>query len=279
MADSWKKPCTWRGCPELVSRGQRLCEKHRKLYQKKQAQENRKSNPEEQRFYNSPEWERLTRAHRASEPFCRECAKRGKQTFGEVTDHIIPLKVAWAMRLDSLNLQTMCHPCHNRKRALEAKMARSTEIPALPCTLVCGPPASGKTTYVQKRAQRGDIILDLDLIFSALTGLPVHDKPEALLGIALEARNAALMRVALMGADRPRTWIIATAPSRSDRQVYKNLFKGLKVVILDTPAVVCMERIAKDPVRTNQWAQFKEIVEEWFDNFEGEESEDEGLSV
>lgn len=143
-------------------------------------------------------------------------------------------------------------------------------IPTMPVTLVCGAPGAGKTTFVKEKMKRGDLLIDLDMIFSALTGLDHHDNPQSLLGIAIEARNAVLMRASLMGADRPRTWIIACAPSRRERQFYKGLFPNLSVVIIDTPAVVCLERIGKDPMRAGRWAHFKNIVEKWFDSFEGE---------
>lgn len=47
----------------------------------------------------------------------------------------------------------------------EDKSALSTEV-----HIICGPPGSGKTTFVQKHMQPGDLILDMDAIVAALTG-------------------------------------------------------------------------------------------------------------
>lgn len=40
--------------------------------------------------------------------------------------------------------------------------------------VILGAPGSGKTTYVQERMSVGDIVIDFDLLYSALTGLPDH---------------------------------------------------------------------------------------------------------
>ena len=47
----------------------------------------------------------------------------------------------------------------------EDKSALSTEV-----HIICGPPGSGKTTFVQKHMQPGDLIIDMDAIVAALTG-------------------------------------------------------------------------------------------------------------
>ena len=69
-------------------------------------------------FYHSPAWRKLRAWHIAREPLCRECKAKGKVTQGQVVDHIQPRSQGGAS-LDPDNLQTLCHKCHNRKRAKE----------------------------------------------------------------------------------------------------------------------------------------------------------------
>lgn len=73
-------------------------------------------------FYLSPIWKATRARHLAMFPLCVECEKLGKITKGEVVDHIKPRDPDHPERdLDPNNLQTMCHPCHNRKSNKERR--------------------------------------------------------------------------------------------------------------------------------------------------------------
>ncbi|WP_295941636.1 HNH endonuclease signature motif containing protein [uncultured Alistipes sp.] len=52
-------------------------------------------------------------------PLCEECQRRGITTLAQVVDHIVPINRGGA-KLDMANLQSLCHPCHNRKSGLES---------------------------------------------------------------------------------------------------------------------------------------------------------------
>ncbi|PFK07818.1 HNH endonuclease, partial [Bacillus cereus] len=38
-----------------------------------------------------------------------------------VVDHIIPIRVDWSKRLEPMNLQTLCHACHNKNTKEDEK--------------------------------------------------------------------------------------------------------------------------------------------------------------
>lgn len=273
MANIWKKPCNHKGCPEIIEHGQRFCEQHRKRSQAIAARINRRENSIEQGFYNSIEWRTLSKRLRSEEPFCRSCILRGRHTFANVSDHIIPLKLAWDMRFDRHNIQSLCHQCHNSKRAMEGEMFNDKVI-SFPVTLVCGAPCSGKSTYVTERWHRGHAVVDVDAIFQAVSGCQYHENPETLLPVVLDARNAVLARLCLMASDRPTTWIIACAPTRKERDVYRGIFPDLRVHVMPTPKEECIQRAYERTKNSTggmiSYANYRELILDWFRDYEEE---------
>ena len=98
-------------------------------------------------------------------------------------------------------LQSTCLRCHNRtKQAIEKRgysdqigvdgfpvdkrhpfwagppmrwgysVPHGIEPSAIPVTLVCGPPASGKSTWVQNHSKLGDVVVDFDVIRKKVGG-------------------------------------------------------------------------------------------------------------
>jgi len=67
-----------------------------------------------QEFYNSRAWRKLRDWFIRANPLCIHCKDEGVIKAGDVVDHIIEIKNG-GEKLNSLNLQTLCHLHHNRK--------------------------------------------------------------------------------------------------------------------------------------------------------------------
>lgn len=128
--------------------------------------------------------------------------------------------------------------------------------------LVCGPPGSGKTTYVRERAQRGDLILDLDELMSALSGQPWYEAPREILPFALAARDAVLERLNHPHGIR-RVWVISSVASKADRESLRQRLNA-ELVLLEVPPEECLRRIARDERRAHQLTQWEPIVYRWW---------------
>jgi hypothetical protein len=76
-------------------------------------------------------------------------------------------------------------------------------------TVISGVEASGKTTYALQRIQEGDLIVDVDAIYAALSGLPFRNKPKCLFPFVANARDAVIERLS-RASDVRRAWIITT---------------------------------------------------------------------
>lgn len=135
--------------------------------------------------------------------------------------------------------------------------------------LVCGPPGSGKTTYVRENSKRGDLIVDYDAIYAAISGLPWYDRPEEIKPFVFEVREALLNRLT-----RPNyvdtAWVIASLPKRRARE--KMLYRlNAELVMLDVPADECIRRIKNDPRRNHDADMWAKVVYDWWNVYEQEE--------
>lgn len=73
------------------------------------------------------QWDSLRNRYIEANPLCEEHLRRGFVFSAEVVDHMIPITDDASGRLDSANLDSLCHDCHNGwKRRLE-KFARQTD--------------------------------------------------------------------------------------------------------------------------------------------------------
>lgn len=213
------------------------------------------------RWYHSARWQRLR-----LEVFERDnytCQATGEVLTGThpagnspVCDHRIPHNGDPVLFWDRDNLQTTAKSWHDaRKQAIEkgeqgASLHPKWLMPSqIPLVIVCGPPASGKSTYVCDRAGPGDLVIDLDTIASQLSGEPGHNWNRARwLNSALRFRNdqlGALSRPSLW----PAAWLIVGEPRASGRHYWQTTLCPQQIVVLEVDAATCMARAAIDSDR------------------------------
>lgn len=65
------------------------------------------------------DWRALRLAHLQGEPICRMCKAEGRVTVADCVDHIVPIAMDEARRLDPTNLQSLCASHHSAKTARE----------------------------------------------------------------------------------------------------------------------------------------------------------------
>lgn len=112
-------------------------------------------------------------------------------------------------------------------------------------TVVLGPPAAGKSTWVRHRAQPGDIVIDYDALAVALTGPGAHphDHPRALRDVAAQARKAAIT-TALKHAGAINVFIIHTHPSTAALALYRR--HGAELVTVDPGRATVLRRCREE---------------------------------
>lgn len=135
-------------------------------------------------------------------------------------------------------------------------------------TLICGPPGAGKTTYVKKYMRHGDLILDLDRIFVALSGCEKYDKPPSVLPYALTAYDAVVSQLA-NEVESNQAWVLSCSAKRDERRELQQAL-GAKLVMLDEDMNTCIKRIKEDPLRSAQLPMWRKIIEKWWRDYEPE---------
>ncbi|WP_226961619.1 MULTISPECIES: AAA family ATPase [Streptomyces] len=116
-------------------------------------------------------------------------------------------------------------------------------------TLVCGPPCSGKTSYVAEHAKPGDLVVDWDALAVALGSPHPHQHPPPLTPFVAEARDAVVARLERRH-DLAAAWIIATAPRAVDRDRVAPGADDVVVLAVDEEECVRRARRAGRPAGT-----------------------------
>lgn len=265
MAIAPHKPCRTHNCSGITQ--QVFCQKcldKGKTQRVDTRTRYKKKTKEENAFYKSKFWRNQRQEILAANPWCQcdagycshpnPCAQ-----IATVVDHKISRSQGGSDEWSSGNLRPMCKKCHDKKTANEdAKGARShTEV-----VLVCGPPGSGKSTYVSDRAADTDLILDFDKIMSAICNFPFHRKPEHLIKFGFDARNAIIKRLEQGVPELRKAWIIEGAPKAERRNLFRTRLKA-SVIVLECPALQCLRHIEQDEQRDLSF-DWDSIVSEWW---------------
>ena len=259
MPRAAKKPCKKPGCPNLTNGG--YCEAHKSDARKDRAPDTR---PSAQARGYGRRWRRLRKMVLARQPLCEDCIERGQVTPASEVHHIVPRVEGGPDSFE--NLQALCKPCHSRKTG-RAQRRQVWQCSTIPVTIVCGPPGSGKTTLVRERASVGDLIVDVDALFAALSGCDWYDKPAGLLPFVMEARDAVIRRLARESEVR-RAWIITAESDYAKLQAMKQQLGAKELLLLDVSANECLRRISRDKRREERWELWEPIVNGWWRTFE-----------
>lgn len=206
----------------------------------------------------------------AEQPLCVRCLAAGQTTAANIVDHIEPHKGCERLFWDALNHQALCRTCHDRKTVMEDGGLRPGRVNWHPAwlqpseavlTIVCGAPGSGKSTYVARHAGAGDVVIDVDVIGSALCGTRLHDWDKRRLIEVGRERNRQLMALAEPDMRGRRAWFIVSEPQAEQREWWHVMLQPEQIVVCETPASMCIARINGDAERPRTSGK---IIEQWW---------------
>lgn len=220
-------------------------------------------------FYRSKEWEsllkviKLERVTESGDILCEHCRKPIVRKYDCIGHHKIYLTEAnytdAAISLNPDNIALVHHKCHNQ---IHNKLGYSQRE----VFLVYGAPLSGKSSYVDSVKCEGDLILDLDRLWWALSGCEMYVHPNRIKSNVFSLRNELLRQIQYRQGKWMNAYIIGGYPLSAERERLIGQL-GAREVFIDTPIEICMERLAKDEDRPMiDWIDY---INEWFDKFNG----------
>ncbi|MGH6977841.1 MAG: HNH endonuclease [Brevundimonas sp.] len=239
----------------------------------KRTQDNRRGSAASRGY--DADWRRCRAAFLKRYPLCRFCEEAGRVEAATVVDHIISIEDRPDLRLDWSNLRPLCKVCHDRRTARDQAFGgRAARWPdwlrpsAVPLTIVCGPPASGKSTLVRERAQPSDLVLDIDAIAAELSGQGLHSWGRDWLAPALRERNELLGRLSRQSCTWPAAWLIVSEPKAERRQWWWSTMRPTEIIVLETSVEVCMARTRADPERAQRRDVWDAAVIRWWSRYD-----------
>jgi len=230
------------------------------------------------------EWVKLRlHALRRDNHLCQPCLRDSRATQATEVDHIIPKALDGTDDFD--NLQSICTECHKAKTKAETYGTRrgmigpdgwpmeerikrwGYSIPdgvkpsGIPVTLVSGPPAAGKSTYIEANATSDDLVIDFDA-YRKRAGGTKWDTSQAIWRKAYKMRDADIRSLA--ARDTGKCFLIVTAPTQQERDTWVKALVNAQFHIIRTPENVCIERIKANPERQEAADSQIEGVKNWW---------------
>lgn len=214
-------------------------------------------------FYRSKEWESLKqclmfeRANENGDVICAECGKPIFKAYDCIGHHIVELTESNVhdanVALNPSNIELIHFKCHNKMHS------RFGFAPKKEVFLVYGSPCSGKSTWVMNNAGKDDIIIDIDKIWECLTINDKYYKSPKLKSNVFGVRDCLIEQIKMRVGKWNNAFIIGGYPLKIDRERMADML-GAKLVYIDTPKEVCLERAV-----TDDW---KTYIEDWWRDYD-----------
>lgn len=125
--------------------------------------------------------------------------------------------------------------------------------------LVYGSPCSGKSTYIKEHKQDGDIVCDVDRLYSAISLNGEHQTELYAQEFASMLHKEMIEIIRERKGHWKNVYVVSLANTKEKLQAEKERINADECIFIDTPYEVCMERAKERPF------YFQWIIQEWFE--------------
>lgn len=219
-------------------------------------------------FYTSDEWRGLRAAliFERTNPkdgvlYCEECGEPIHNLYACIGHHTQELTMQnvndYSISLNPEKIKLVHMKCHNAIHARFGFMAYKKVY------YVYGAPCSGKSTFVRENKGNSDLVVDIDLLWQAITGGALYDKPDALKTPVFALRDSLLDIVKTRSGKWERAWVIEGGARKGDRE-RRIAMLGAEDIFINTDKESCLMRLASDEKRVDVQDQWRKYIDEWF---------------
>ena len=217
-------------------------------------------------FYRSREWVqlmhvlRIERVNADGELICEYCGKPITRKYDCIGHHKIELteqnyRLA-EVALNPDNIALIHHRCHNK---IHDRLGLSYTKQVF---LVYGSPLSGKTTWVKDNMTCGDLIVDMDNIWSCISGQDRYIKPNRLKQNAFAMRDMLIDMIRVRRGNWLNAYVIGGYPLISERERLTRSL-GARAVFVDTPQEECIKRFEN----SDRPKEYLDYINEWWEKY------------
>lgn len=207
---------------------------------------------------------RLERVNDDGVLLCEYCGQPITRAYDCIGHHIEELNERnvnnAAIALNPENIMLVHHRCHNK---IHNKLAYGESVRRV--YVVYGSPCSGKTSFVRDNMDVGDLIIDMDSIWSCVSGCDRYVKPPRLNSCAFIMRDTLLDMVRYRTGKWATAWVIGGYPLTGERErLIKSL--GAREIFIDTTREECERRLIENPQGRNisDWLKY---ISDWWEKY------------
>lgn len=223
------------------------------------------------KFYKSKEWTSLREQILLERgPICTMCGEvivESKFIQVHHQEELTPENINDKnITLNPDNLQVLCQVCHNKLHGRYCKGAVRNVKPKK-VNIVYGPPMSGKTSLVREHVRPGDLVIDMDRLFKAISFMPEYDKPNNIRFNVMAVRNLLIEQVKTRYGSFNNAWIVGGYANKVDRERLANEL-GAELIFVEADKEDCYYRLKYcNDYRQKHQEEWRQYIDTWFEEY------------
>lgn len=151
-------------------------------------------------------------------------------------------------------IEVICFGCHNKQHH---RFGNKQSV-----YIIYGSPLSGKTTMVRDMMQYGDIVMDMDALWQAVTFQPEYVKPNNCRFNVFKVRDELLEQIKMRYGQWYNAYVIGGYPDKYERERLAERL-GAEVLYCESTKAECVARMEASG-KPQAWLEY---IEDWWERY------------